>query len=215
MRVPVGRLAPRTQAPGARTAQREPRADRGGLTPGCAGSGGLLRESRGVPPAQEVGALSTYPGSRGSRHACRGSPRAKEGGFAPRVAGTCAPKKGEITPRHVGRKGGSRRVCWGRDDPASAGTGWGRLTPRRVRGKWESSAAHARSGASSAQEGEVAPRPVRWRRGSLRAACAVSRVKCGGSCHVPRKQGLAPRVPGAPACERREARAAGGGDPRA
>lgn len=160
----------------------------------------------GGPPAQ----------GGGSRHA----PRRR--GLAPRVPG------GGLTPR-AQEPGASRAV------PCAPEVGFF----CRARKKW--GLIPRVPGASRAQEGGLAPCHVRWGRGlalGSGAQAARTRVRAdparaksenslrasrggpvpaisGGSLHVPRKQGLAPRVPEVPACKGRGTRAAGGGYPRA
>lgn len=176
------------------------------------GARAALRALRaGSQRAQNVGALSTYPGSRGSRHACQGSPRAKEGRLPPRVVGTHVLKKGVFSVPRGQKVGGlAARVLGGGPTPCAQEPGGSRCGARTGSGGSRGTcqgAPHAQEGSApdthpgrgalprvagspNAQEGKARAAPQAEEVGA-HGACAGSaaraRARSGGSRHVRRK----------------------------
>lgn len=159
------------------------------------GARAALRALRaGSQRAQNVGALSTYPGSRGSRHACQGSPRAKEGRLPPRVVGTHVLKKGVFSVPRGQKVGGlAARVLGGGPTPcaqepggsrcgARTGSGGSRGTCQGAPHAQEGSAPATHPGRGARAAGRRVPERAR-REGSRRAAGGGS----GGSRRVCRE----------------------------
>ena len=199
-----------------------PRVPGGGLTPRAqelegsrhiarAGSGGSPRPRRArkkgwVAPGSHEGTACASPHGPeeggASRRACRG-----EGWPAHAVTRMlkprCARGKGIACPSWTGMRSRVARAV-GSAGPAYAGP-------------WGSHSAACAGGVSRAARGRGRVDPGMRRKWGLapRVPRGPTRSRTGGSLHIPRKQGLTPRVPGVTACKGRGLRAAGGGNPRA